>query len=163
MRSARVDHRAIHHGGSRARADALDQVAGVGPGHAALDPVGQPGAERIGEHDACAGTGAAQVAADAGDRAAGAGARDERADAAAGLGEDLGAGRPLVHERIGGIAELIGEEPAVLGREAPRDLLEVVRMAERRVRHDHRRARRAPRASVRLSIDIFSGITHTSR
>ena len=64
-----------------------------GPAAPRLDPVGEARADRIGEHDARARAGAAQEAPDAGDRPAGAGARDERADAAAGLREDLGAGR----------------------------------------------------------------------
>ena len=105
----------------------------------------------------------AQEAADAGDRAARAGAGDERADAAAALREDLGPGRLLVHERVGRVAELIGEEPAVLGRQAPRDVLEVVRIG--RAARCGTISTRAPSAAsdVRLSTDIFSGITHTSR
>ena len=52
----------------------------------------------------------AQVLADAGDRAAGADARDEHVDAAVQRALDLRAGRAPVDLRVGGVGELVGQE-----------------------------------------------------
>src|SRR5207302_1688356 len=47
-----VDHRAVEHRGRLARADAFDEVAAVAAERAAVDPIGEAAAERVGEHHA---------------------------------------------------------------------------------------------------------------
>ncbi len=127
-----------------------------------LDPIREPRAHRIGEHDANAGKRRLQPPPDAGDGSAGAGAGDERADAAVGLLEDLRTRRLLVDADVRGVPELVGEEPAVLLGHPLRDVAEVVGARRRRVRRDDDLARRATASATRLSTDIFSGITQTS-
>jgi hypothetical protein len=80
--------------------------------------------------------------------------------------------RPLVCSRISapvvsswartlaGLLKLVGEKPAVLLGHPPRDVAEVVGARRRRVGRDDTRAP-SDASATRLSIDIFSGITHT--
>ena len=124
--------------GRGARADALDRVGGRRRRAAPVrTQSARPRADRSRRATTLhAGHARLEEPADAGDGAAGADAGDERADASAGLLEDLGAGRRLVGAHVGRVAELVGEEPAVLGGEARGDVLEVVGVAGRRVRRD---------------------------
>ena len=93
-------------------ADALDGP-GAGLAHdPGLDERRQHRAGRIGEHHLGLRRGAAHVAPDAGERAAGADADHHRVEIAAHLLEDLGRGRRLVRGRVRRVGELVGIEGA---------------------------------------------------
>ena len=125
--------------------------------------MGQPRPDRVGQDDAHAGAMGLQEPADAGDRTAGPDTADERPDPPAALLENFRAGRRLMDARVGRVGELVGQEPALLHRPA----------GERR--SGSSRAKTAGRLAVtmtsaptaaratRLSTDIFSGSTQTSR
>ena len=89
-------------------ADALDGP-GAGLAEAAgLDEVLEDGAGRIGQHHVQARPDLGEEARQAGDRAAGADAADQRVDPVADLLPDLRTGGGLVRERVVGVVELVG-------------------------------------------------------
>src|SRR5205085_4723837 len=118
-----------------ALADALGNRRALGLQLAALEPAVHCRAHRIGDGDAHLRTLLLQVAADAGERAAGADGAGEAVYLAAGLLPDLGAGAAIVAIGVRRVVPLVRPEGAEFFRDALRHVHIVVRILVRHRRH----------------------------
>ena len=95
----------------------------------------QPGAHGIGQDHSNTGATGLEKPADPRDGPTGPDTADERPDLHATLRQNLRPGRFLVDARVGGVGELVGQEPAALCRKAPGDVLKVLGRGWRCVRY----------------------------